>query len=160
MEYNEFENELNRVIKVLDEEIIYYKSILVYLSMFICYSNISNSEDILAYITDYFQDLISDSSVEAKILASINELVIEKIESLTAFYFEGTPEFDLCVSILKKITNSSSKRLSDSYPEVARLLSISQSSVLFQSNYKTVKRKKYIGTEEYNSYLEVLKSKD
>lgn len=157
MEYSEFKKELTRVLGFLNGEIDYYKNSLVFYSTLISFCQASNGEEILEYITEYFNDLIEDASIESTIVGLINANTEQIERELTAFYFEDTDDYNLYVSLLKRIGNSAFKRISDAYPEINRLFNVVKHAPLYKNNYRGVKRKKHISGDQYKEYLDVLK---
>ncbi|MCH5167126.1 MAG: hypothetical protein J1F35_04450 [Erysipelotrichales bacterium] len=156
MEINDFKNEILRVFWLLDKEISFYKHSFVYCLSMLDFQELCDDE-MVEYITEYFNDLIDDAELEQSIIGLMNKISKEKVDSMTSFFFEDTDEYKLFVNLLKKINNSSVKRFNDVYPEIIKMFDVVTKPSLYKNNYKGLKRKKYISEDEYNAYLQALK---
>lgn len=155
MEINEFESEILRVFWLINREISFYRYGVVYCLAKLEFQELSDDE-IVEYITEYFDDLINDAELEQSIIGLMNKISKEKVDSMTSFFFEDTDEYKLFVNLLKKINNSSVKRFNDVYPEIIKMFDVVTKPSLYKNNYKWLKRKKYISEDEYSAYLQAL----
>lgn len=155
MDYIEFQEENRRLGNILDYEIMIYKYCLMYLFYRLNIKDVDNP--LVNYLVDFFNDLIDDATKEEEIIKLISKLIKAKALELTPFFIEDTEEYNLYIKFMRRINNSSVRRLNYSLPELTRLINLCKAHILTEKNCKTVKRVKYITNAEYSSYLSVLK---
>lgn len=159
MDYNEYFELLDKLLCDLEKEAEYYKQMYVYFMMLLVVNNITNSSEISEEIGTYVGDLISDNEKEKKIVNLIAKITNKCVLEVSAFFFEGTDEYNLFEIILKRINNSCKKRAMDAYPVLANYTSQLNLNVVNSKQYKALERHKYMSEKEYTDYFEVLKNK-